>query len=180
MPISAPVFVYRDYRTVSNFSLGSSFGEQLFPAGFAIVQTLLTLGRCCCWICAAPALQGLCSHPMLQGTPHVGTFGGAQDSGKTLWPLEEQGGRREVWWLFSQPLQSDTKPAFLLSAEPAWVVILPSNYLPSFGHMLCCPPPSQGRAVLTQLFSGTVLELLSTSAGEFCCFSLNIYIGATH
>lgn len=117
-------------------------------------------------------------------SPHVCAAVGAQDSGKTtlaFWGM----GRKEGGFVafLPAPPQSDTKPLFLLSGDRVgvlgWVVILPSNYLPSFGNMLY-PPPLQSRAVLTQMLSEAALELLSTSVGGFCCFSLNICIEATH
>lgn len=186
LAIFAPVFAYRDYRTVSIFALGNSFGKQLFPTGFAIVQTLLILGRCCCESVVFLPCMGSVPTPCCapRDSPHVCTAVGAQDSGKTtlaFWGV----GRKEGGFVAFLLATCNLTPSLLSCCleirvgESGWVVILPSNYLPSFGNMLYAPP-SQSRAVLTQMLSEAALELLSTSVGGFCCFSLNIYIGATH
>lgn len=132
--------------------------------------------------CSCPAWALLPPCAVFQGTPHTcPQLWGLRTMGKQLWHFEEWGGRREAWWLSSQPPSlTPSLTSCCLETRvgvPGWAVILPSSYLPSLGNMVY-PPPSQSRAVLTQMFSE--VELLSTSVGGFCCFSLNIYIGATH
>lgn len=122
----------------------------------------------------------LCCVP--RDSPHLSTAVGAQDNGKTTLAFRGVGRKKGglVAFFPAPPSLTPSLTSCCLETRvgvPGWAVILPSNYLPSLGNMLY-PPPSQSRAVLTQMFSE--VELLSTSVGGFCCFSLNIYIGATH